>query len=146
MTTAAQIATGVHLQVGDGASPTEAFVTISEIVDIDGPKISAKTEDATHLLSTWREFIGGLADGGQIALTMNWLTKDAKQQQMYSDVATGTKRNYKIVMNDGTTPTTIPFAAVVTDYSTKMSTGAKLTATATLKVSGPISPAWTTGS
>ena len=144
MTTNAKIATGCHLMVGAGDSP-ETFTTIAEVVDIDGPKISAKTEDATHLLSTAREFIGGLPDGGEVALTLNWLTKDSKQQQLFSDVTSGIKRDYKIVMNDGTTASTLAFAAIVTDYSAKISTGSKLTSSVTLKVSGPVTPTWAVG-
>lgn len=73
---------GALLQKGDGASP-ENFITILGIKGLGGPSISRDTHDTTVMTSPggWREFIGGLKDGGEVTFQANWLPRDETQGQ-----------------------------------------------------------------
>lgn len=74
---------GALLQKGTGVGSPEDFITILGIKSIDGPSISRETHDTTTMLSTggWREFIGGLKDGGEVSFSANWLPRDDTQGQ-----------------------------------------------------------------
>lgn len=74
---------GALLQKGDGNSP-ENFIDIMGIKGLSGPSISRETHDTTTMLSPggWREFIGGLKDGGEVGFQANWLPRDPTQGQL----------------------------------------------------------------
>jgi len=74
---------GALLQKGTGIGSPEDFTTILGIKSIDGPSISRETHDTTTMLSAggWREFIGGLKDGGEVSFSANWLPRDDTQGQ-----------------------------------------------------------------
>lgn len=68
-------------QIAAGAPPD--FLTILGIKSISGPSITRDTHDTTVMTSPggWREFIGGLKDGGEVSFTANWLPRDDSQGQ-----------------------------------------------------------------
>lgn len=65
--------TNTLLQIGDGASPEE-FVTIAEVGDIDGLKLSGNMHDtSTHSLGTpWMTQIIGLLKNEGVSFPMNF--------------------------------------------------------------------------
>ena len=73
MTSASIFGHGTFLQIGDGAV-SEMFTTIAEVMNIDGPNLQQETVEVTSHDSTdrWREFIGGLKDGGEISFGLNF--------------------------------------------------------------------------
>ncbi len=74
---------GATIDKGDGSSP-ENFISILGVKSITGPEISRDTHDVTTMLSEsgWREFIGGLKDGGEVSFEANWLPRDDTQGQV----------------------------------------------------------------
>lgn len=50
------------------------FAAIGNIVNVGGPEIERETYDVTAHDSTggWREFIGGLKDGGEVSVELNY--------------------------------------------------------------------------
>lgn len=112
MTTAAKSTQGVQFQIGDGATPTEAFTLIKEVTNLQAPGLSATEIEVTSFDSTYVERIGGVKDGDQATLDMNYLFNDAGQLALRA--AVGTTKNFRIELNDAVTPTRISFAAVVT--------------------------------
>lgn len=67
-------------QVSGGGSPT--FADILGIKSISGPSITRDTHDTTTMTSeNFREYIGGLADAGEVSFSANWLPRDATQGQ-----------------------------------------------------------------
>lgn len=84
---------------GDGASPTEGFSPVAEILDIGGPEASQATEDATNMDSDgWEEKIAiGLKAAGDISFQMHLLQDDASQNGLWQDLNSSTRRNYRIV-------------------------------------------------
>jgi hypothetical protein len=115
MTTKATSTKGVKLQRGDGGGP-ETFTTIAEVLSFKGPSEKAPQLDATSFDSVAMEFIAGLPDNGEITAEVQYVGSDAQQQGLRTDLRAGTKRNFKLVLNDsqGVQPTTVSFAAIVT--------------------------------
>lgn len=131
---------GTLLKIGDGGSPTESFTIIAEVTNIGGPSLSLDQIEITHHSSTggWKEFIGGLLDGGEVSFDINYdpvgATHDATTG-LIADIVARTKRNFQLVFPD-TGNTTWSFTALVTKFEPSEPVGDKLAASVTLKVSG----------
>ncbi|HZX38445.1 MAG TPA: phage tail tube protein [Streptomyces sp.] len=133
---------GTQLQRGDGATPTETFSPIANVTDITPPALERETLDVTAHDSpeAWREFTGGLKDGGEVELELNYDPRE--HDGLVSDLSDATPRNYKVVW-----PGTLgnwAFKAVMTNFEPEAPHDDKLAASATFKVSGK--PTITTGS
>lgn len=140
MATAAKAGIGTTLKVGDGAS-AEVFTLIGEVKNVNGPNVSNEQIEVTNLDSpnNFKEFIGGLKDGGEIQFEMNWI-KGTKQTQIRDDVVSATLRNYQIVWP--TSPsTTAVISAFPTSFAITAEPNAAITASVSLKLSGDIT--WT---
>jgi hypothetical protein len=136
---------GLKLQRGDGATPTEGFTTVGEVTNVSGPDETVEQIDVTSYDSTAREFIAALPDSGEVTFEMNLIGSNAQQQGLRTDLRAGTVRNFKLIMKDKpleTDCTRVTFAAIVkalspafggVDEANKLS--------CTLKVTGQ--PVWT---
>ncbi len=139
MTSSATIGFGTLFKRGDGGG-TETFATVAEVVSISGPSLSMDTVDVTHMESTgtYREFIPGLKDGGEVSVTLNFLPADATQNAtagILKDYNDRVLRNFQIVFPDsGNTTWTI--AGYVTAFEAETPLEDKMTASVTIKVSG----------
>ncbi|MDX3689952.1 phage tail tube protein [Streptomyces europaeiscabiei] len=132
---------GTQLQRGDGATP-EVFTPLANVTDITPPGIERETYDVTAHDSedAWREFIGGLKDGGEVELDLNYDPRE--HDSLLSDFADAVPRNYKVVW-----PGTLgnwAFKAIITNFEPEAPHDDKLAASVTYKVSGK--PTITTGS
>ncbi|MFD6874534.1 MULTISPECIES: phage tail tube protein [unclassified Streptomyces] len=133
---------GTQLQRGDGATPSENFTPIANVTDITPPEIERETIDVTAHDSpdAWREFIGGLKDGGEVSIDVNYDPRE--HDLLLADFADSQPRNYKIVW-----PGTLgewAFGALLTGFAPEAPHDDKLAASLTFKVSGK--PTITTGS
>jgi predicted secreted protein len=139
MVTAAIFAHGTLLKKGDGAA-TEVFTTIAEVTNIGGPGLALDPIDVTSHGSTagWREFIGGLLDGGEVSMTINYVptagTHDATTG-LIADKVARTVRNFQLVFPDSGN-TTWSFSALVASFEPGEPVDAQLSAEVTLKVTG----------
>ena len=144
MTVAAVKALGTLLKRGDGGGP-EIFATVAEVLNISGPSLSLETIDVTSH-GGWREFITGLANGGEITLELNYIPDNASHDATagllkdFEDQISGvlaTPRNYELVFPD-TSNTTWTFAAWITAFETTASASGteKLGASVTLTITG----------
>lgn len=63
---------------GMGTGLTRNGVEIAEVYDIGGPEFMSEQIEVTHLKSPnwWREFIGGLKDGGELTFSINFILSD----------------------------------------------------------------------
>ncbi len=140
MTTSAFLGSQTLLKLGDGASP-EVFTTIGEVVSI-GPLAQKKDlVEVTHLLSTAKEFIGGLSDGQEISVVCNFLPTNTQQLALIAAAASVTAaKNFKYVLPSGGGALTSAFSAIVLSSSVGPTTPNTATqVTFGLKISGPIS-------
>ncbi|MFD9905636.1 phage tail tube protein [Streptomyces sp. NPDC059063] len=132
---------GTQLQRGDGATPTETFSPIANVTDITPPGVERETYDVTAHDSpeAWREFIGGLKDGGEVEIEINYDPRE--HDSLFGDFSDALPRSYKVVW-----PGTLGswgFAAILTNFEPEAPHDDKLAASLTFKVSGK--PTITTG-
>jgi predicted secreted protein len=126
------------LEMGDGASP-EVFAAIEKVTSISGPDGSANLIDITHLTSTGKEYLQGLADFGKIQLDINF-TGAVTQMLLRTKYATqANAANYKLKIPTGTgTFHSFNFAAIVTSWSLAAKTDDKVALTVPLQISGSV--------
>ena len=138
MASQAIFAHGTLLKIGDGGGP-EVFTTVAEAQSIKGPNIKQATIDVTsHSSGGWKEFIGGILEGGQVTFQLNFIPTDATQGNtsgLLRDLKNRTKRNFKLVLTDPGV-TTWAFTALVTDFPIDAPTDGKLSASVTLQITG----------
>lgn len=135
----AVFAHGTLLKAGNGAA-TEVFTTIAEVTNIGGPSLAMDPIDVTNMDSTngWREFLGGLLDGGEVALTINYIPANATHNAsngLINDMENRTLRNFQLIFSDSGS-TTFSFTALVTGFEIESATDAQIVAEVTLKISG----------
>ena len=138
MPTTAFLGQFTQLKRGDGASP-EVFTNIYETVSIGGFGQSNDLVEATHLLSTAKEFINGMADGVEFPVVVNYKPTDATHVGLMSDcINKVSNRNFKWVIP--TSPSlTWSFAAIVRAWAVQNTTANEpFRVSFTLKVSGAI--------
>lgn len=107
-------AQGTKLQHGVLAnSPPYSDLEEARDIKMGGTNVSAI--DATHLLSTSKEFLAGLKDNGTVDMNCNF-TNGTVQQAMRLDYNNGTTAPYKIVITGSSVTITIAFSAFITKY------------------------------
>ncbi|MEE1835760.1 phage tail tube protein [Streptomyces sp. SP17KL33] len=125
---------GIALKRGDGATPTEVFTTIGNVTSVSGPEIERETYDVTahDSVDGWREFVGGLKDGGEVSLELNYDPRI--HDELVEDFEDTAPRNYKL-----TFPGTLgewAIKLILTGFSQEAPVDDKLSAELTFKVSG----------
>ncbi|MDX3235651.1 phage tail tube protein [Streptomyces sp. ME03-5709C] len=125
---------GTQLKRGDGGGP-EAFTAIANATGISGPGLSRETIDVTAHDSPdqWMEFVGGLKDGGEVSLDVNY--DPSEHDALVADFDDEEPRNYQLVFPDPD-ETTWTFAAILTGFEPDAPYDDKLSASLTFKVSG----------
>lgn len=133
---------GTLLKVGDGAASGEAFTTLGDVLDINGPGWSMDVIDTTDQdsSSSYREKIGGLLDAGQVTCTIHWDYTETTHAGLITDFEARTLRNFQLVSTDSST-TTWTFAALVANIAPGRPLEGKVTADITLDISGQPSSA-----
>lgn len=134
---------GALIQKGTGSGSPEDFVTILGIKSISGPSITRDTHDTTVMTSPggWREFIGGLKDGGEVSFTANWLPRDTTQtdlQDEFDKDSCESRSNWRIVVPacPGEPEVFLEFAGVLTGQNIEIPMDDLMGFEGTIKVSG----------
>lgn len=122
-----------------GAEGAEVFTTIAEITNISGPGVSLELIDATHMESpdAFREYLPSLLDGTEISFDLNYLPGDTNQGGLRDDLLARTKRNFRVIWTDAD-ESTDAFSGYVQDFTPTAAIDDKLSASATIKITGPI--------
>lgn len=125
---------GTQFQRGDGAGP-EVFTALANVTNISGPGLSRETIDVTAHDSPdqWMEFIGGLKDGGEVSVDINY--DPADHDTLVADMDDTEPRNYKVVFPDAGS-STWSFAGIMTGFEPEAPYDDKLAASLTFKVTG----------
>ncbi|WP_018503096.1 phage tail tube protein [Parafrankia discariae] len=127
---------GTELRRGNGA-PSEVFTPIAYVTNISGPGMERETLDMTSHGSPqqWREFIGGIKDGGEISIDMNYDTGEDTHTSLHEDFDDDGPRNYQVVFPDAV-QTCWEVALVLTNVEPEYPHDDKVACSATWKVSG----------
>lgn len=130
---------GTALQRSDMAS-SPTFTEVANVTSISGPTISRETYDVTahDQADDYREFIGGLKDGGEISMDINFdpageVTHD-DSTGLLADLEDTDARNYKLVFPDGTTEWA--FTAILNQFDAEHPVDGTVSASVTFKISG----------
>ena len=122
-----------------GATLTRDGNTIAELSSIGSPKLSLETKEVTshQSPSDYREYIGTLLDGGEVAIEGNFISSDsAGQIGLITDMEAKTLQSFVITFPTSITATWT-FSALVTAFEIgEMAVDGTLTFSATLKISG----------
>ena len=123
-------------------SISAVYTDIAGVRDISGPSMSQDTIEASSRDNNWKEFVGGLVDGGEIAFdivydpdTPTHLAGTAGG--LVKDLIAGTMQAFKLKFAD-TSPATATFSALVTKFTPKTPYNGLQSADVTLKISGAI--------
>lgn len=132
-------AKGTQLQVGDGATPTEAFTLIPFCGDIEGPGGDTEEFDMTDHDSpaNTAESIPTIVDPGQLTCTVHFDPANALHQQLAADQTDLTTRNYQLVLTDPDN-TIVRFPAYVAGFRLGAPVRGALTFQLTLRIAGAI--------
>jgi len=135
MTATTHNTNGLVLKIGDGDIPDEGFTAVGQITDWDGFDEKSKVIDITTLDDDYAEKDGGaVIDSG--ATGMDLLYDQANTNISALRTGLGTKKNFKLVLSNGTTQ--FAFAAVITGFKVMGKKDDKIRAKVSLDVSGAI--------
>jgi predicted secreted protein len=131
---------GTKLKIGDGATPTENFTTVTEVASIGGPNLEQEIIDVSNhdTPGGWREKIGGLLNAGQVTFTINYNPVDPTHDAgtgLISDLVNRIKRNFELVFPDAGA-TKWSFTALVAAFSASEPIDDKVSADITLELTG----------
>lgn len=130
------------IKMTNGDSP-ETFTEIEEVVSISGPDGTANLIDTTHLRSTGKEYLAGLADYGKIALEMNFTggTKQMAMRAKYAAQAAAHAYRIEIPAGHAASPADVhsfAFNAIVLSWTTGETVDGKVTLAVSLQISGAV--------
>ena len=125
---------GIAFQRSDMATPGPAvFTAIGNVTSVKGPEMERATYDVTaHDGDGWKEFIGGLKDGGEVTLGLNY--DPTKHDDFVADFEDDVARDYKMVFPG--TLGTWALKLVLTGFSQEAPVDDKFTAELKFKVTG----------
>jgi hypothetical protein len=127
----------LHSATGSAAT----YVELEDVTQISGPNGTANIIDVTDLRSTAKESLPGLADYGQIQVTMNY-TGGTEQVALYDMFATNADPEaFKIAMPTSAAATTfdvLSFNGSITQCTFGMSVDDKQTLQVTIKTDGAV--------
>lgn len=118
--------------------PGTTYETIANVTSISGPDRKRETIDVTAHDSPdgWMEFIGGLKDGGEVSLDINYDPAEATHD-LDDDFNDATPRNYQVViLPDTDDEYTWSIKGVMTEVSDEFPYDDKMARTVTIKVTG----------
>jgi len=114
------------------------FTPIANITNISGPSRSRETIDVTTHDSPdgYMEFIGGLKDGGEISLELNYDPTETTHD-LDADFESDVPLDYRIVLLPGTPDEhTWDFKGIITEIGDEFPYDDKMARSITIKVSG----------
>lgn len=93
-----------RLQMGDGATPTEAFANIPGLTDdIGTPTTTTDTIETTSRDSGgWKTFMNGLKDTDELSFTAVWDQTNAQHTAIRTKTGQTATTNFRIISSDFT--------------------------------------------
>lgn len=139
MATSADIGHGTIYEVWDPSLTTPAFVALAEVLNIEPGEESADLIDATHMASpnNRREFIGGMIDGGEGTVELNYVPGSATDVLLRARHTAQDTQDHRITFPNAVVLT---FPGIVRSIGRSIPVDDKMTMTVTVKVAG--APAW----
>lgn len=137
--TGARIGFGTMLQRDAGGSPS-SYSDIGEVIDPGTLSASRDTVDATHTTSAnrFREFIGGMRDGGELSFTVAMVPEGSAYAELWNDLKDNTAVGYRWAIPNaaGTANYYWYFNGFVTSIASAVPLEDRMTAAVTIKITG----------
>lgn len=132
----AQFGLGTELRI----SIASVFTPIPYLQSITGPDETFDTIDVTTHSSVggYREFITGLADGGELTVTINWAAGETTHQALQDAQTARELTSFQLWWPGYDANNLMDFDAYVTGLSRGSPIDAQITRDLTLKITGPI--------
>lgn len=132
--TTAILGKGITYGIDDGTTGT-VFDTIAEVFEVVPPNQQTDEVDATHYGSTgsYREFIPGLKDGGEVTFSINWVPGNETDEILRTLHASGETRKHKITFPNSAT---MSFDGWIKGFERSTPLDDRMTATITVRVTG----------
>lgn len=126
-------ARGTKFQIEDTVTPG-TFIDVANVTNITAPAIERETLDVTAHSSPdgYMEFLGGLKNGGEVSIELNY--DPTAHDSLMSHMDGADPLNYKVVWPGALGEWT--FTAVMTGFAPEAPYDDKLTAEVTFQVSG----------
>lgn len=129
---------GTEFRRATGTAPGTTYETIANVTNIGGPERTRETIDVTSHDSPgqWMEFIGGLKDGGEISLDINYDPAESTHDidDDFDDVL---PRNYRVViLPDTEDEHTWTISGIMTNVGDEFPYDDKMGRSITIKVTG----------
>jgi len=119
------------------AGTPAAFIRVCEIKTFSGPGGSATVIDTTDLCDTAKTKRMGLADEGQLSMTINYIPQDAAHAALRAARASRDLTDFKLTFTD--TPATVwEFSGFVAGFSLSGAVDGVIEANVTIEISGEI--------
>lgn len=131
---------GASLEVKDLAS--SEWLTIGGLTDFNGPQTSRGEIDTTTLCSKAKEYVPDLKDNGTFTSTMQTRLGDPAQRLLVEGLDATAPYDFRLIMPDdgyGNGEVYIEFKAFVTAFPITGSSGAVITTSLTLRITGDVS-------
>lgn len=121
---------------------------LAEVFNITLPEDQADEVDVTHYKSPNRrkEFIAGLIDGGEMTVEMNYIAGSATDLLLSAAKAAGDVRVWEVTIPNASNGWKFAGSGFVKTYTPAIPVDDKLTATATIRVSGAVTESAASGS
>ena len=111
---------------------------VGQVVSVSGPSVSTATIDVTDIAGSEKTFIAGMVDGGEVSLEVSYdpATAATNHGVMTTALLAGTATDgWKITWSDGAHVSAL---GIVTSFSASAAIDDKVTASFTIKVTGPV--------
>ena len=132
MPSTAVLGYNVDFSIYNGSTYTQ----VAEVTNITWPGYKRDAIEVTYMdsASSFREYIAGLIDAGEVTVEMNWVPSATDPILAAMTAGVG---QFKLQYNNAAN---IVFKAIVTSWSTQSPLGAKLSGTAVFKITA--APTW----
>jgi predicted secreted protein len=133
----AQFGLGTELRISIAA----VFTVVPWCQSITGPDETFDIIDVTTHSSVggYREFITGLADGGELSCTLNWHDDEAAHAALQAALTNRELTSFQLFWPGYDTLNLADFDGYVTGLTRASPTDAQITRDLTIKITGPVS-------
>lgn len=134
-----RIGHGTEFHRSDDGTSTGTFAKVGRIRDVTPPSLSRDAVETTDMESTdrWREYIGGLKDGGEVSFEITFDPGSTETTTFMGDLNDDDAGYYKLIFPD---TSEWGFAGLLTGFEPSTPIGDKMMANVTFKLTGK--PGW----
>ena len=86
----------VALKRGDGATPTEVFTSVGQVIAIGAFGSTRDLIDVSAYGETWMDFLGGKKEGAEVEFTVAFDPANTQHTGLQTDYDNAVRRNFRV--------------------------------------------------